>query len=252
MWVLGRSLHRTAHCEIALCRPVDSGSSRRWDYIIKRSVGGHAETICQINQSIALASEINHPNIVPVLDGNVTTTVAYLVMPYLDGVTMQSHLVDGPSRPLPVALWLVRQIAQALKAMHIAGWSHGDVKPNNVIIGTNGHATLIDTAFAAKSNTPVNNRFRGTPEFAAPELLENPPRQTAASDTFSLGKILWQWLIATDVNDDVLLTPIAELVERMLDETPEKRPTAEYVARQLLRLEIDTLGQHIGPQRRAA
>lgn len=252
IWMVGRALHRTNRCEISLTRPVDSGNSRRWDYVLKRSTTQDDAVLLQINQSIAVAADVSHPNLVPILDGNVTHESAYLVMPYLAGDTMQRHLDSGTPRPLPVALWLVRQIAQALGALHHAGWSHGDVKPSNVVIGTNGHATLIDMGFASHESNKTFAEFCGTPDYAAPELIAGPGQQAAPSDVYALGKILWQWLVASHVEDQTVLSPVTALVEAMIHPSASKRPDAQTVARALLRLEIDTLGHHIGPKHRAA
>ena len=57
---------------------------------------------------------------------------------------MQQRLEADGYTPLPVALWLVRQIAQGLEALHASGWVHGDVKPENAIVGSRGHVTLVD------------------------------------------------------------------------------------------------------------
>ncbi|TWU05810.1 protein kinase family protein [Stieleria varia] len=252
IWRVGRTLQKSDRFVVSLCQPVDAGHDRRWDYAIKYPASHTTEAVIEINQAIAASSVVSHPNLVPVLDGCVTDRQAFLVMPFLPGRSMQWHLDHGPAKPLPVALWLVRQTAQALAVMHEAGWSHGDVKPENIVVADNGHATLIDLGFAADCSQPNGSVFRGTPEYAAPELLSNAAPQSFASDVFALGRVLWQWLIASDVDDESILGPIVEMVEWMVAESPSKRPDASDVARKLLRMEIDTLGHHIGPQRRAA
>ncbi len=150
-------------------------------------------------------------------------------------------------KPLPVALWLVRQVAQALSAVHAAGWIHGDVKPENVIVGSGGHVTLIDLGFAAQIHTVNGSQFRGTPDYAAPELLSGNMAALPAADMFSLGRMLWHWLTQVQTDKEKSLEPVAELVERLVTNDPGERPVADAVTRQLLRLEINTLGQHFDP-----
>jgi hypothetical protein len=66
-------------------------------------------------------------------------------------------------------------------------------------------------------------------------------------DIFSLGRILWQWMTRTGQVHRSLLEPVADLVQSMVANDPNERPTAATVVKQLLRLEIETLGRHIGP-----
>ncbi|WP_145168706.1 protein kinase domain-containing protein [Rubripirellula lacrimiformis] len=255
IWRVGKSLHQTATTELSLAQPADASGSPRWDYVIKRSTGTDIESRRQITQFVAAASSIVHPNLVAVLDASNSSTSPYLVMPRLDGVTMQSHLDASELKPLPVALWLVRQVAQALESLHGSGWVHGDVKPENIIVGSRGHVTLVDLGFASRIHTVTPTQFRGTPAYAAPETLAGNHAALPAADVFSMGRMLWQWLTHTHPASRSTLEPIADLVEAMVAEDPADRPSAGRIARKLLKLEIETLGQHIGPEegvRRAA
>lgn len=255
IWRLGHTLHRSLTAELSLAQPADAIGSPRWDYVIKRAVGNEAESRQQISQFVAAASGIVHPNLVAVLDASSAGSVPYLVMPRLEGETMQWHLTSTNPKPLPVALWLARQIAQALDALHSAGWVHGDVKPENVIVGSRGHVTLVDLGFATRVHTIAGHKFRGTPAYAAPESMLGNHAAMPAMDLFSLGRIVWQWLTKIQTVSRTLIEPVADLVEVMVAEAPAKRPSAKQVAKQLLKLEIESLGRHIGPEagrRRAA
>ena len=95
------------------------------------------------------------------------------------------------------ALWITRQIAEALNALHAKGWYHGDVKPQNIIVSTEGHATLIDLGFALRSNEShcSGDRFAmGTLNYVAPEVLTSALRTDQRSDLYSLGITLFEML----------------------------------------------------------
>ena len=253
IWRLGRPIHQSKQTALSLSQPADAAGSPRWDYAIKRALPNQSEGQRQISQFVASASAIVHPNVVPVLDASVSGSTPYLVMPRIEGPTMQQHLATA-FPPLPVALWLVRQTAQALDAIHTAGWVHGDVKPDNVIVGPRGHVTLIDFGFASRVHSVPSHVYRGTPDYSAPETLAGQSAMMPAMDIFSLGRLLWQWLARTEPTREALIEPAAGLVEQMVSIDPTARPKASEVANQLLRLEIETLGCHIVPtqMRRAA
>jgi serine/threonine protein kinase len=252
IWRLGELVHANSAAEVALAQPADAPHNPRWDYVIKRAIDADSnpEHRRQIVQFTAAATSASHPNLVPILDGSSSGPSPYIVMPRLDGQTMQWHLNVNDRKPLPVALWFVRQVSQALATLHDAGWVHGDVKPSNVIIGSHGHVTLIDMGFAARVHTLAGSHFRGTPEFSAPESLAGDLAALPSMDMFSVGRMLWHWLSVTDSVTQHVLEPIATLVEQLVSTEPSERPTAHSVVNQLLRLEIETLGRHIDPENR--
>ena len=249
IWRLGEVIHSNAAAEVALAQPADSQHNPRWDYVIKRAVDADSnpEHRRQIVQFTMASTSASHPNLIPILDGSSSGPSPYLVMPRLAGHTMQRHLDATDRKPLPVVLWFIRQVSQALAALHASGWVHGDVKPSNVIIGSQGHVTLIDMGFAARIHTLAGHQYRGTPEYSSPESLAGEMAALPTMDMFSVGRMLWQWLSVTQSVPQHVLEPVAELVEHLVSNDPSERPTAESVIHQLLRLEIETLGRHIGP-----
>ena len=85
------------------------------------------------------------------------------------------------------------------------------------------------------------------PPYSAPEALNGEMAAIPAMDIFSLGRMLWQWITQTHQVSPKLLEPVADLVKSMVANDPSERPAAANVVKQLLRLEIETLGRHIGP-----
>ena len=111
IWRIGEMVHESQTAKLSLAQPADSEGNPRWDYAIKRALGDEndLEGRRQIGQFIAAASSIAHPNLVAVLDASPTAASPYLVMPRLEGQSMQWHLEADAATPLPVALWLVRE-----------------------------------------------------------------------------------------------------------------------------------------------
>ena len=99
---------------------------------------------------------------------------------------------------------------------------------------------------------PQQANFQGTAQYAAPEVLHNASAASPASDVFAAGRILWNWLTKIPAADDSILVPVCALVEQMVHENVQRRLDASGAVKALLKLEIDTLGQHIVPERRAA
>ncbi len=257
IWRLGDPIHRSDLAEIARAQPADATGSPRWDYVIKRAIDAseNVESRRQIANCVAAANASSHPNLIVALDASVSGENPFVVMPKIDGEPMQRHLDHGPPIPLAVALWWVRQMAQGLSALHAGGWVHGDVKPANAIVGPRGHVTLIDLGFATRTHTAANGQFRGTPDYASPELLQGEMAAMPSMDVFSLGRVLSRWVARTELVSRATMLPVVELTEQMISPNPFQRPNIDQVIRGLLKLEIDTLSSHIGPAmavRRAA
>ncbi|TWT74903.1 protein kinase family protein [Allorhodopirellula solitaria] len=259
IWRLGQRFAQGCGSELSLAQPADSRGNPRFDYVLKSvrqpapeaSVGLPApqdtrEAQRRIMQSIEVAG-VTHPNLIAVLDASDASHAPYLVMPRLDTVTMDERIRQIEHFALPVALWWTRQVAQALEKLHSAGWVHGNVTPGNVLVDAKGHATLIDLGFSARIHTPLHRTFRGTPNYASPELATGGTAALPAMDTFALGRLLWGNLAATAPVAPAVIEPVAELIERMVADDPQQRPAIGEVVQRLLALEIDTLGEHIGP-----
>ena len=171
--------------------------------------------------------------------------------------------------PLTEALWITRQAAEALAALHTFGFLHGDVKPDNLRLIDDGTAVLTDLGFAHRPGE--NAAFlragyvMGTANYLAPELCDEEPAEEMSSDLFSLGVTLFEMLTGRlpyppgslrqtfrrhrcDPPADIaklagpLPAALVALVERLLAHRLEDRPTANAVVQQLVKLEIAALG----------
>jgi serine/threonine protein kinase len=209
-----------------------------------------------------------HPHLVRILEAHVTSPPYYLVMELLPGVSLRQRLRrDYRLRPRE-AVWIIRQMAEALAALHKAGFLHGDIKPDNVRLIDDGTAVLLDLGFAHRpgENAALLNAgyILGTANYLAPEQCEPMPWEDRASDVFSLGVMLFEMLAgrlpypagslrqtlrrhACDPPADIrrsvgsVPAPLVALLERLLARRAEDRPSASSVVQQLINLEIVSL-----------
>ena len=216
-----------------------------------------------LRREAEVAQCVSHPNLVSVLSASLQRPPYYIVTPYLPG-EMVSTLATR-TLGLPRVLWIVRQIAQALAALHGGGWIHNDVRPQKVRVSHDGHATLMDLGRAMPRQTRCERQLahRDAIDYAAPESFTTTRYLDAASDVYSLGVTLFELLTGRRPFQDELASGLviahlrhqppeirrfapqlparlSRLVRRMLAKEPLRRPETEDVVQILVELEIET------------
>ncbi|MDQ6707708.1 MAG: serine/threonine protein kinase, partial [Acidobacteriota bacterium] len=154
-------------------------------------------------------SSLNHPNICALYDVGREDGIDFLVMEHLEGESLEARLRKGPL-PLPEALQIAIQIADALDTAHRQGVVHRDLKPGNVML-TRGGAKLLDFGLAKITEMPgaasgnrsslptvaqsltTEGSILGTFQYMAPEQLEG-KEADARSDIFAFGATLYEML----------------------------------------------------------
>jgi serine/threonine-protein kinase len=198
------------------------------------------------------ASILNHPGIAGVYDVVSEGNELFLVMEYVDGVTLRDRLKT--SIGIPEFFKIALQCAEALEAAHEKGIIHGDLKPENIMLTHSkgdvkmcdfGLAHRISSEDATVKDSTVRAGIAGTPAYMAPETaLERPT--DARSDIFSLGVVFYEMLagknpfaansfIATidrirslsperlDRINSLVPESLAQVIARMLEKDPAKR-----------------------------
>jgi serine/threonine protein kinase len=213
---------------------------------------------------------VRHPRLVRLRDAQVTHPPYHLVMDLLPGEPLRRRLRRDFRLGLADAVCVARQTAEALSALHAAGFLHGDVKPDNLRLTGAGTVVLLDLGFAHRPGENAaflrQGYVLGTATYLAPELCQPEPSEDVRSDLFSLGVTLFEALTGrlpypvgsvsqtfrrhrfdppADIRDSLPDLPqaLAALVARLLSSRPEDRPRAAAVVQQLVRLEIAALGR---------
>lgn len=155
------------------------------------------ESVAEALSEARMASMLSHPNIVTVYDFQYDSAYAYLVMEYVDGMSLEEFLqrVDGHSLTYDETAAIADALIQALSFAHENGALHLDIKPANVLIDRNGHVKLTDFGMATLSRAAGFGGARGgTIGYMPPEQL-NGEDVDQASDVFSLAAVLYEALL---------------------------------------------------------
>jgi len=146
-------------------------------------------------QEYELIADIDHPNIVKILDLGVADDHAHIAMEYLDGGDLKQRIEKGVNEP--DAVKYLRQIASALAKVHEVGILHRDLKPGNVMLRKDASIALIDFGLAKHMRLKMaitdTGEIFGTPYYMSPEQ-GHAAAVDYRSDIYSLGVIFYELL----------------------------------------------------------
>ena len=146
------------------------------------------------NEAYNLA-QLSHPNIVRVLDFGVYGETPFLIMDYAPNGTLRTRHPMGSRLPLATIVPYVKQIGSALDLAHSKNVIHRDVKPENMLLGSQNEVLLSDFGIAKNlqnSQSMYSQGVVGTAGYMAPEQIRGNP--CPASDQYALGIIVYEWL----------------------------------------------------------
>ncbi|MEN1678561.1 MAG: serine/threonine-protein kinase [Planctomycetota bacterium] len=272
-WQLVRLLAESTLNRVYLARPQETPDAPPMYAVkaLRREWWNDTAAVETLRREALVGGKVSHPHVAPVLSSQLTRPPFFIVMPRVAGETLAAKLAEGRQPALPAALWIARQVAEALAAIHkAAGMIHADVKPANVFVSPDGHATLLDLGFCQTSDEARSWATRpvvGTPHYMAPEMVTSACTVDRRTDLYSLGVMLYETLTGErpfEADDPAELIsmhrqakpkclrdarpgtpkPVASLVHRLLAKDPLRRPsTPEEVADELARLEIASFAE---------
>lgn len=151
------------------------------------------------------AAGLNHPNIVAIYDTGEDNidgiTVPYIVMEFVDGVTLRQMLTSGPRIMPERGLEIIAGTLAALDYAHRHGIIHRDIKPANIMINSHGDAKVMDFGIAravsdAATSVTATSAVMGTAQYLSPEQARGEVVD-ARSDIYSAGCVLYELLTGT-------------------------------------------------------
>ena len=148
------------------------------------------------NESKAI-SLLNHPNIVKVYDVSVNDQLQYIVMEYVDGMTLREYLNErGGKLTSRETVHFISQILKALEHAHANGVVHRDIKPQNIMLLDNGQLRMMDFGIARISraeNQLLSGKTMGSVHYISPEQAKG-DETDCSSDIYSVGVMMYEML----------------------------------------------------------
>jgi eukaryotic-like serine/threonine-protein kinase len=217
--------------------------------VLHREISDQPDQIERFRREARSVAQVSHPNVVAVIDAGEDGGRPYIVFEYIDGETLKAR-IDHHERGLPLdeAAAYGIEVGRGLAAAHARRLVHRDVKPQNVLIDSDGRAKVTDFGIAREleqDGLTKTGRVLGTTDYVSPEQAMGQPVD-ARSDIYSLGILLYEMLTGEvpfkadnlvgvamkHVNEKVpdvqkrrrdVSSALAAVVERATEKKPEKR-----------------------------
>jgi serine/threonine-protein kinase len=167
--------------------------------VLSQELTVDSEYVERFRREASMAEHLRHPNVVRVLDHGLQNGSHFLVMEYIEGLTLEQICLRRGPLPIEESVSYAEQVCAGLQAAHDQGIVHRDVKPGNVMITPAGTVKIMDFGIAradAYSGLTQSGVFMGTPRYVAPEIARG-QRADIRSDIYSAGVLLYEMLAGT-------------------------------------------------------
>ena len=166
--------------------------------MIRDSALAGPDDVARFRVEAQAAAGLTHPNIVRVYEVGETEGRPYLVLEYVEGVSLDRRLASTPQAPRTAAQ-IVETLAHAMQSAHDQHVIHRDLKPANILCTADGTPKITDFGLAKRLNVPAalthTGQVMGSPPYMAPEQARGHSRDVGtAADVYALGAILYELL----------------------------------------------------------
>ena len=207
-----------------------------------------------LEHELKVAKSVEHPTIIRIDRFVEECGLPHLVMELYPHPNLKRHIANGVDALSPRVPRIVTELSLALDHLHVRGWVHRDVKPDNVLVAADGQVKLIDLAITARAPGLLGRLFggsgpvQGSPSYMSPEQIRG---QTvdARADIYSLGCVIFELLAGKPpfsagnsndlLNKHISATPpsidslnrnattsVSKLIRQMLAKKPADRPAS--------------------------
>ena len=167
--------------------------------VIRMDKGEQKKSTERLRREARALATLRHPNVVRLLDFDEDSGIAFLAMEFVDGEPLNKVIEDEGKLKPDRAAAIGASIAEGLSAAHDRGIIHRDIKPDNILISSEGVPIVIDFGLATGAEAEGDpsltktGHFVGTPKFVPPEVITGTPF-SALSDLYQLGLVIYQML----------------------------------------------------------
>src|SRR5699024_9794522 len=179
-----------------------------------------AEFIARFEREVQSATSLAHPNIVNIYDVGEESHILYMVMEYVDGMTLKEYIFKNHPVPVATAMNIMKQVLSAIATAHNNELIHRDIKPQNILIDSSGQVKVTDfgiaIALSATSLTQTNS-IMGSVHYLSPEQARG-ETATKQSDIYALGILLFELLTGQLPFDGQ--SPVSIAIKHLQYDTP--------------------------------
>ena len=162
--------------------------------ILRMDFNNDEEFIKRFNREAQSATSLAHPNIVSIYDVGEDGDIYYIVMEYVEGMTLKQYIQKNDPIPIETAIDIMKQITAAISHAHQNGIIHRDIKPQNILMDHNGHIKITDFGIAialSATNITQTNAVLGSVHYLSPEQARG-GMANKKSDIYSLGIVMFE------------------------------------------------------------
>lgn len=165
--------------------------------ILHNNFAGDQEFVSRFKREAQAAGKLSHPNIVNMYDVGCDNGYYYIIMEYVDGMTLKEYMESQGQLTVEQAVKITIAIAEGIEHAHAMGIIHCDIKPHNILVTRAGRIKVTDFGIARAVNKEAtlmySNSVMGSAHYISPEQAKG-KNVTVSSDIYSLGVLLYELL----------------------------------------------------------
>src|SRR5437660_1800634 len=164
--------------------------------VIRPELANQQEVLRRFKQELILARQVTHKNVIRIFDLGEAEGIKFISMDFIEGQDLRGLLRQKGRLTPEESTAIIAQVCQALEAAHAEGVVHRDLKPQNIMLDSQGRATVMDFGIARSmelTGMTQTGALLGTPDYMSPEQAKGQDVD-ARSDLFTLGIIFYELL----------------------------------------------------------